>query len=638
MANRLEKEDSPYLQQHKNNPVDWFAWRDEAFKKAKDENKAIFISIGYSSCHWCHVMEEKVFENEEFAKKLNSDFVCIKVDKEERPDIDKYYQEVHKLLNRTAGGWPTSIFCTPENKPFFAGTYIAPESRDKQLGFGELIDIISKKIDERETKLFSNADEILEYMKPDERPKEATKLLSDLYKNYLNQAEYNFEEEFGGFSIKPKFPHYSTLLTLLHIAQTQDDKRASKFVKKSLDSMILGGMYDLVDGGFCRYSTDQKWLVPHFEKMTYDNGLLIELYTKAYEFYKDEKYLNIAKKSADFMFEKMSENKLYYSASDADSKLGEGDYFTYTYNEVEAELKKLNFTDTEIKEYTQHFNISKDGNFEDKNIIRVDDNKKLKKEKEVLDILKKLREKREYPFIDKKVQTSWSSMIIKALFRLSSVDKTYFDQAMLSIGALEDKMIVNNKLQHSSLISSSPKVEAFLEDYAYAGVMYVEAYETSLDEMFIIKATHMANQALEKFYDKGRWFFSKGEFEVEAELTDSTYPSSVGVIVDLLNSLGSLVDDKYSTFAFKTLEYYSKTLARAPISMPYLFDQAYRYTLGIRVIKANEKNLRAIKDISYPFAIKKLDTSDEILICSNQACFTNLKDTDKVDEELIKTL
>ena len=229
-------------------------------------------------------------------------------------------------------------------------------------------------------------------------------------------------------------------------------------------------------------------------------------------------------------------------------------------------------------------------------------------------------------------------MIIKALFRLSSIDKNYFKQAILSVNSLENKMIIDDELKHSTLISSSPKVEAFLEDYAYAGVMYIEAYEASLDEMFIIKATLMANKALEKFYDKGRWFFSRGEFEVEAELTDSTYPSSVAVMVDLLNSLGSLVDEKYSNFAFKTLEYYSKTLARAPISMPYLFDQAYRYTLGIRVIKANEKNLRKIKDISYPFAIKKLEISDEILICSNSSCFCNINDVSKINEEIIKTL
>jgi len=256
MSNRLAMEDSPYLQQHKDNPVDWFAWGEEAFTKAKAENKAIFISIGYSSCHWCHVMEETVFENQECAAILNESFVCIKVDREERPDIDKHYQEVHMLLNRRSGGWPTSIFCTPQNKPFFAGTYIPPEPRMANvegMGFKQLTTIIAAKVKENDPKLFQNADEISAFLNHHEQPKEASILKEEFVKNFMLQAKNNYEPKEGGFSVAPKFPHASTLNALLSIERLYQDTSAKAMILHTLKSMKKGGMYDLVDGGFCRY-------------------------------------------------------------------------------------------------------------------------------------------------------------------------------------------------------------------------------------------------------------------------------------------------------------------------------------------------------------------------------------------------
>lgn len=641
MPNRLELEDSPYLQQHKDNPVEWYPWCDEAFKKAEDENKAIFISIGYSSCHWCHVMEENVFENQECADILNESFVCIKVDREERPDIDKHYQEVHMLLNRRPGGWPTSIFCTPQNKPFFAGTYIPPESKAgsiETMGFKDLTRLIAQKIGENDAKLFENADEIEKFLAHREHPKEATVLKEDITKNFMLQAKNNYETTYGGFSVAPKFPHANTLSALLTIDRLYDDKAAKAMVIHTLESMRKGGMYDLIDGGFCRYSVDEEWKVPHFEKMLYDNALLCEVYTQAFLTYKDESFLETAKEIADFWHNFMSEDGLFYSASDADSEGEEGTYFVYAYSEVQKALLEHGYEN--YKEMMSEMNITLGGNFEGKNIVRFDSGKKPEYFNEVKIMLQGIRKKREYPFIDKKIQTSWSSMMIKALFTLGAIDNKYNKRALKSLNALLDTMYINGSLYHTTLIHKSPKIEAFLEDYAFLAQALISAYKFTQDELYLIYAQRFANKALEEFYDKGEWNFSRGEFVTKAEISDNTYTSSVSVIVDVLISLDTLLEDeRYANFAFKTMEYNSYELGRRPIYYPYMLTQMLRYLKGDRVIKSNEGNLKShifkLASLNYPFTQFKLSPEKEFMICGDKTCFANTDDTSKLNE-LIK--
>ena len=637
MANRLANEDSPYLQQHKDNPVDWWPWCDEAFEKAEAENKAIFISIGYSSCHWCHVMEETVFENEKCAKILNENFISIKVDREERPDIDKYYQEVHLLLNRRPGGWPTSIFCTPQNKPFYAGTYIPPESDAgsiEGMGFIELTELIAKKVKEMDPKLFENADEIEGFLNHQEHPKEATVLKEEFYKNFMVQANNNYEPKYGGFSFKPKFPHASTLKALLTIDKLYDDAGAKNMVTHTLNEMRKGGMYDLVDGGFCRYSVDEKWLVPHFEKMLYDNALLCALYTQTYLTYGDEKDLKTAKEIADFWYNFMSEDNLFYSASDADSEGEEGTYFTYSYEELYLALKESGIDDIEAK--LEAMSVTHHGNFEGKNIIRFE--KEVPKWfEEVRVILQKIRGKREYPFIDRKVQTSWSSMMINSLFELGAVDDSYKQKAIESLDALLDTMFIDNKLYHTTLIHKKPKVEAFLEDYAFLSQALLSAYKYTQDDLYLINAQRFANKALEEFYDKGLWNFSVGEFSVKAEITDSTYTSSVSIMIDVLLTLTTLLDDeKYRHFAFKTMEYNSYELGRKPIYYPYMLTQALRYVKGERIIKSEAKNLLEnayeLSKIRYPFVSFKASEDEGFMVCGEKSCFANTTDIKELDK------
>lgn len=577
MSNRLEKEDSPYLQQHKNNPVNWFAWSEEAFKKAEVENKAIFISIGYSSCHWCHVMEKNIFKNKECAKILNDSFVCIKVDKEERPDIDKYYQDVYQLLNNRAGGWPTSIFCTPQNKPFFAGTYIAPESQTgsiEGMGFKDITNLIASKVKENDKSLYKNADEVAMFLEKETHPTQATVLKESFKENFLLQVKNAYETKYGGFSVSPKFPHTSTLNALLIIDKLYNDKSAKAMVTHSLESMKKGGFYDLVDGGFCRYSVDSKWKVPHFEKMLYDNALLCEIYIKAYLQYKNNSFLTVAKESIDFWYDFMSKDGLFYSACDADVDGKEGEYFLYDYDEVYELLENNNFQD--IESILKKIDVTQKGNFEGKNIIRIENN--FKEFDKIKPLLRDIREQRVYPFIDKKVQTSWSSMMIKSLFLFSSIDSTYKNKAINSLDKLLNTLYINGKLYHSTLIDKTPKVDAFLEDYAFLASALLAGYNETQDEIYLIKAQTFINSALERFYKNGIWNFSDGDFKTKADISDNTYTSPVSVMVENLISLSSLLDDeKYKHFAFKTLEYNSYDLGRKPIHYPHMFSQVLRY-------------------------------------------------------------
>lgn len=641
MSNRLANEDSPYLQQHKNNPIDWYPWCEEAFIKAQKEQKSIFISIGYSSCHWCHVMEAEVFENTKIADFVNDHFVCIKVDREERPDIDKYYQEVYQLLNRKSGGWPTSIFCTPQNKPIFAGTYIPPYDQNGMTGFSELTAIIAKKIAQKDSDLYKNADEIATFLKQEHHPKEATVLKQEIYKTFMLQAKNNFDKRYGGFLTAPKFPHVATLSSLLDIYRLYGDKDAKNIVILTLDNMIAGGMYDLVDGGFCRYSTDEKWLVPHFEKMTYDNALLAEVYIKAYVTCKDEKYLDIAKEIVGFMQKFMQEDDLFYSASDADSDEAEGSYFTYDYDEIESVLQQ-SYDKKVVKEILKALCVSRFGNFEGRNIIRFEGSKKPYWYDDVMQILRDIRLQREYPFIDKKVQTSWNAMMITTLFALSCVDESYADRAVAHLDRLLKTMYIDDILYHSTLIHKPPKIKAFLEDYAYLGTALIAAYEVTFDEMYLILAQRVANSALAEFYNNGQWFFSKDEFNITAEASDNTYPSSVGKMTALLLSLSSLLEDKYRTFAFKTLEYNSYEFGRKPIYFPTMLSAMLRYLRGDAIIKSNAANLQkhalAISLIEYPFVIKYASTDSGFLLCRQDSCFANVEDIDEVKKSIQKVM
>ncbi len=637
MANRLQNAQSPYLQQHKDNPVDWYEWSEEAFKKAKDENRLIFLSIGYSSCHWCHVMEKEVFENKEAAKFLNEHFISIKVDKEERPDIDKYYQEVYQLLNQRPGGWPLSIFMTPDKKPFFAATYIPLEPRYGMPGFLQLIKNMVEVFQKNPKEIVQQAEEILRFLKP-QIPQKAVRLEENIAEKFVAACKKFFDPIHGGFGSKPKFPHASTINTLLDIYRLTDNQEALKMTETSLKNMAKGGLRDLIDGGFCRYSTDAKWLVPHFEKMTYDNALLMESYLKAYHTIKDEFYKTVAFEIAEFMMEYMRAKGLFFSASDADSEGEEGKYFVYEQREIVEKLKQDGFNDEEIKKVLQKLNISASGNFEGKNIPRLEDFDICETTQRALKSLKEIRKERCYPFIDKKIITSWNAMMIKSLYMVARIEPRYFEVAEESMQALLEVMIVDDNLYHSALLGHEPKIKAFLEDYAYLATALLEGYKTTQNEEYLARANLLINDALVEFYDMGRWYFSKGEIFTEAEHTDTSYPSSAAVMVEAMLTLGSLLDEKYIKFSFDTLEFYSEKIYKyLPWSAKFAED-ILRFVFGDRIIKAKPENLTAcvgkIDRCKYPFILLKGEEHVEFLLCDRQSCFKNRNSCDEILKDL----
>ncbi|MFT5662574.1 MAG: hypothetical protein ACI9TV_003231 [Sulfurimonas sp.] len=623
MENLLQYENSPYLLQHKDNPVHWFGWSDDAFIKAKQEYKPIFLSIGYSSCHWCHVMEKEVFENKDIAKYLNDNFICIKVDKEERPDIDQYYQNIHEVLTKKAGGWPTSIFLTPDNKPFYAATYIPPEPKYNIVGFMQLIQIISPAIQQKDSKLFQSVQEIQKSLDVKQKISQRTNLSTDTIDLFITQSKNNFEPTYGGFTLAPKFPQVATLKALIHSYQINKDEELASIITHTLDNMAAGGLYDLVDGGFCRYSVDSEWLTPHFEKMTYDNGLLCELYLLAFSVFDNEDYFIISKDIANFMIKFMMQENLFYSASDADTEGSEGKYFVYTRIDVLEALRESGFAELEAKKKLMRLSVSPGGNFDKKNILHFIEIQRPKWFENIRPTLQTIREHRIYPFIDKKIQTSWNAMMIRSLFKLAIYDEKYLDIAIKSIDTLLKKMLNETELMHSGVLENNPKIKAFLEDYAYLGLALISAYEVTSNVKYLNVAQDVTNRALELFYVDGLWYFSRGQFEVEAEASDSSYPSSVGAMIELLLDLGSIVNEKYREKAFTTLEVYAGEIKQAPIRYSYILNQVQRYINEDKIVKlpfqTDIKNVRKL--LQYPYVSIKYTTENIFTLCDNHSCF-----------------
>ena len=631
MSNRLIDEESPYLRQHAHNPVDWYPWCDEAFDRAKNENKVIFLSIGYSSCHWCHVMERESFESDEIATILNEHFISIKVDREERPDIDRHYQEVYQLMNGRPGGWPTTIFLTHDLKPFYSATYIPPEPRYGMMAFGQLLETIYKKYRDDRATLIEKGTEILSHLNPKVDKIEATKLDLSIIKRYEDQAKQLFDSTNGGFNKAPKFPQVSTLSLLLDTYRLSGDRASLDMVTTTLDNMSKGGLYDRIDGGFCRYSTDDEWLVPHFEKMTYDNALLSQLYLKAYQITDDGLYRDIAFETIDFMLSKMSEDHLFYSASDADTDDKEGEYFVYSYSEAVDAFKSLGISQQDIDILTTKLQISKDGNFEGQNIIRIDNPREIESiahYQEALDILRDIRKRRPYPSIDKKIQLSWNSMMVKSLFVAGSIDDRYLQIAIDSLDRLTDTFYIDGELYHTTMIGKPPKIKAFLEDYAYLCDTLIEAYETTLDELHLMMAVKLANSAIENYFAQGVWKFSRGEFETKADIFDSSYPSAMATMLSSLLSISSLVDPIYRKFVYRTLEINSYAVMRQPISSPLMSQMVIRYLKDDIIIKADSpKLLPHIGDryrLSYPFSYIKVEKNDGFMLCKSSSCFDHV--------------
>ncbi len=548
MSNRLQYETSPYLLQHRDNPVDWYPWGEEAFERAKQEDKPIFLSIGYSTCHWCHVLAHESFEDQEIAEILNRYFVSVKVDREERPDVDSVYMAVCQAFTGS-GGWPTSIFMTPDKEPFFAGTYFPKTARGGMIGMKELLLSVHQHWQSNREALLQQSKEILRTLNP------SGPASGDSGENLLQKAvgEYKavYDRACGGFGSPPKFPTPHNLLFLLTYYERYGDKDCLEMAEHTLLQMYRGGLFDHVGFGFCRYSTDRRFLVPHFEKMLYDNALLILAYCKAYEASKNPLYLEIAEKTAEYIRREMTSCEGgFFSAQDADSEGEEGKFYLFTPQEITDVLGK-----EQGNAFCRHFDVTPAGNFEGKsipNLLKSDEksiqsllksNEKsisslLKSEgKSISSLLKRegksilnprrsetgaswepwlapLREYRRNRYslsLDDKILTAWNSLMIAALCRLFLVSKKseYLDRARRADAFLQAHLQEDGRL-FVSYRAGKRGVSGFLDDYGCCILAQLSLYRATLEEEYLTRARDLQKQVFDRFSAPDGGFYLYG--------------------------------------------------------------------------------------------------------------------------------
>lgn len=565
MSNRLKHETSPYLLQHKDNPVDWYPWGEEAFEQAKKEDKPVFLSIGYSTCHWCHVMAHESFEDEEVAELLNRYFISIKVDKEERPDIDNVYMSVCQAFTGS-GGWPTSIFMTAEQKLFFAGTYFPKASHVGMFGLKELLLAIHNEwVNDRDS-LLQQSNEIIGHLNKTDFTAETAD--SHLVHSAVEYYKRIYDKTYGGFGRAPKFPTPHNLLFLLSYYERYDDAQCLQMAEHTLWQMYRGGLFDHIGFGFCRYSTDKKFLVPHFEKMLYDNAMLILAYCKAYAVTKKNLYLEIAEKTADFILREMTAPEGgFYSALDADSEGEEGKYYLFTSDEI---IDVLGQEDG--KKFNRHFDISDKGNFEGKNIPNLLYSNPEDKSFEIFLLKLDNYRKKRYPLhLDDKVLTSWNGLMIAAMCELYLVSK---NEIYLNAAKNADDFIQKNLSEKDTLFVSfragKRGVSGFLDDYASYIFAQLALYKATLDCEYSERAKCLCDKVTSDFGDNTGGFYLYGDNSEELifrpkEAYDGAIPSGNSLMAYNLVRLSLITsDEKYTNEAEFQLDFLEAKASQYP--------------------------------------------------------------------------
>lgn len=566
MSNRLKHEISPYLLQHAENPVDWYPWGEEAFRRAREEDKPVFLSIGYSTCHWCHVMARESFQDPETAVLLNRWFVSVKVDREERPDLDSVYMAVCQAFTGS-GGWPASIFLTPERQPFFAGTYFPKRRQGPMVSFGELLAVIHEKWERDRPSLLNQARKVVALLN---RPGEmGGKAASELPEEGVRLYKRLFDHKNGGFGGAPKFPAPHNLLFLLTYGRRRGDGACLEMVERTLTQMLRGGLFDHVGGGFCRYSTDERFLVPHFEKMLYDNALLVLACCEAYSATKRELYLLAAKRTADFVLGEMTAPEGgFYSAQDADSDGVEGQYYLFTPEEIVRILGP-----EEGGAFNRHFDVTDAGNFEGKsipNLLRSDP-----EDRSFDGLLKRVcqyRKGRCVLQLDDKILTAWNGLMIAALCRLYQTGGgiKYLKAAKRADCFLRENMWEGGEL-HVSFRAGRLGAKGFLDDYAACLFAQLALYGATLEETYLDRAKRLCLDSCTKFQDRENGGFYLYGREHEAlilrpkETYDGAMPSGNSLMAWNLVRLSQLSSEEtYGPLAERQLDFLSRDAQQYP--------------------------------------------------------------------------
>jgi uncharacterized protein YyaL (SSP411 family) len=584
MANRLAREASPYLQQHSGNPVDWYPWGADALEKAKREDKPILLSIGYSACHWCHVMERESFENEGIAAAMNASFVNVKVDREERPDLDQVYQLVVQLMGRS-GGWPLTVFLTPDQRPFFGGTYFPPSERYGMPGFPKVLAAVAEAYREKRGEVDTQAAELTKAISDVGRaPAGQPQAMSPgLFAGAVKKLTARFDDEHGGFGERPKFPNPTGVEVLL---RARDVPR----VKQTLDAMRAGGIWDHLGGGFHRYSTDEKWLVPHFEKMLYDNAQLLRVYVDGWRTTGEPLYEGTARAIAAYVAREMtSPEGAFFSTQDADSEGEEGKFFVWT----PAEIDEACAGDPEAAQAAKvAYHVTGEGNFEGGAATVLSTPSPLSDVAKALGMTPEdaesaidrargrmfaAREKRPKPFRDEKILASWNALMVGALAQAGAAlgDAGMVDSAQRALEFVEKKLVVHEGETRARVLRHCMgdvlRGPGFLDDHAFVGDAALDLYEATADPKWVRLAQSLAESILAHFHDAADdgFFFAPDDGEAilvrSKDPYDHAVPGGASVACRLLLRLGTLVDPKYAEPATRSVE----KLAGAAIANPF---------------------------------------------------------------------
>ena len=582
MSNHLVSESSPYLLQHKDNPVEWYPWGSEALSRARDEEKPIFLSIGYSACHWCHVMEHESFEDAGIASKLNQRFISIKVDREERPDLDQIYMNAVQAMTGR-GGWPMSVFLTPDMKPFYGGTYWPPTERMGMPGFGQILDAVHDAWENRREQALQQAEQITEHIASRAPASDEGGKLSDrLLRSAATSLEQAFDSEFGGFGQAPKFPHPMDIQVLLRVWNRWPRKEILTMVELTLDRMASGGIHDHLAGGFARYSVDRQWLVPHFEKMLYDNALLASCYLDGYLATEREEYAQTVRSTLDYLLNDMrNEAGAIYSTEDADSEGVEGKFYVWTPAEIEAVLGADG-----AKTFCAVYDVTEAGNFEGDNILNLP--KTLEQCAELLkrDVgeltaelavnrkrLREVRNERIRPGLDDKVLVSWNALAIDALARAAGVlnEPRYQEAATQCATFLLDNMRRDDGRLLHTWRHGQAKLDAYLDDYATLANSLVSLYEATGNEKWSTWAVELAEMMLTHFADEenGGFFYTADDHEAlisrNKDMIDSSVPSGNAMAATALLRIGRLVQrDEFVRASERTLQLGQGIMEQSP--------------------------------------------------------------------------
>jgi len=599
--NKLLTEKSPYLLQHAENPVDWYPWGEEAFGKAKMEDKPIFLSVGYSTCHWCHVMAHESFEDPTIAKLMNDVFVSIKVDREERPDIDKIYMTVCQIMTNS-GGWPLTILMTPDKKPFFAGTYFPKDSRFGRIGLIDLINRVKDLWKSERKELLASSEKITLALQDINIESPGRSLEEKVLENAYSQLSMRFDEKRGGFGSAPKFPSPHNLLFLLRYWKRTEDKNALEIVESTLKAMRRGGIYDQIGFGFHRYSTDVNWLVPHFEKMLYDQALLALTYLEAYQATGNIEYGNTAKEIFIYVLRDMSSPEGgFYSAEDADSEGEEGKFYVWTKEEIENILEK---EDAELIESI--YNVETNGNYLDeatrektsKNILhlKVDLSELTNSQEEnfhnsIESMRQKLfnsRETRIKPHQDDKILTDWNGLMIAALAKGGFVlnEQKYIEAAKKAVNfILKDLRRSNGRLLHRYR-DGIAEIDAYVDDYSFLNWGLINLYEVTFDTFYLKTAIDLTEDQINYFWDSfiGGFFFTAEDGEKllarQKEIYDGAIPSGNSVAMLNLLKLAQLTGNQdYEKKADYISRVFAENVRKSPVAHTFLLT-AVDYAVG----------------------------------------------------------